>query len=119
MSCMACWMVRGMTVNSWRWRLNLLVARGWFPCSSVFPPVVGCCRGITVLVGVDAESGSVEGSFGFWVCAFGGGVVVTSRLVVFLGFGFVGLTAGDVEFEGETQLHWLPLFGVCVFGGHR
>ena len=81
---------------------------------SVFPPVVGCCRGITVLVGVDAESGLVEGSFGFWVCAFGGGVVVTPRLVVFLWF---GLVAGDVEFEGETQLHWSPPFLVACSQG--
>ena len=63
---------------------------------------------------VDAESGFVEGSFGFWVCAFGGGVVVTPRLVVFLWFGFVGLVAGDVEFKGKTKFHWSPPFLVSV-----
>ena len=72
-----------------------------------------------MLVGVDAESGLVEGSFGFWVCAFGGGVVVTPRLVVCFGFGFgfVGLVAGNVEFEGKTQLHWSPPFLVACSQG--
>ena len=60
---------------------------------------------ITVLVGVDAESGFVAGSFGFWVSAFGGVVVVTPRLVVCFGFMLVGLVAGDVEFEGKTKFH--------------